>query len=353
MSRKTEVVTAIGTLGCAIGIGFVMQSDDVVELRYGTGNVAPVTTAPLVGEPATAVSQAGTLPAIDSAQLEMKAITLTSADIDVPEPREVGDFVVQALAPAETIDPIAEPEVRANPQADLAQDPESAAECTPLAMAEPAAAAMVAYTLVAPCFAGSHVLLTHEGLTFHEMLSAEGRIDLLIPALTEEVRIEAAFASGDSKTASTHVDTISLYDRVVVQWQGPTGIQIHAREFGASYGEDGHVWSGAARDFTAVAQGRGGFLTVLGDASMADAFLAEVYTFPTALSTTEGAVDLTVETEVTAANCGTEVVAQTFEISGGTAVSAQRMSLAVPNCGAIGDFLVLNNLLQDLTVASK
>jgi hypothetical protein len=146
---------------------------------------------------------------------------------------------------------------------------------------------------------------------------------------------------------------VPLYDRVVVQWRGEAGIQVHAREDGADYGEAGHVWSGAARDVSAVAKGEGGFLTVLGDPDLPNPMQAEVYTFPSAFTESAKDVKLSVEAEVTDRNCGKEIRARAFQYDAGRNVSTQDLTLSVPGCDAVGSFLVLNNLLQDLTVASK
>ncbi|MFK7745059.1 MAG: hypothetical protein AB8B47_08390 [Roseobacter sp.] len=345
MSRKTEIATTACTLGCALGIGFVMQSGEVAEMRYGSGQLSAMTTTPLVGEPAVPVLVTDLSSAMKVDRLDVRRITLTSAKVQIQNKRrDFDEMVISASADSNTttsLRPRLEPEIGNSP------------DCTVTAEAQANAAAMIGLSINAPCFASQAVTIHHEGLNFSQMMSDLGTLDIMLPALTADARVSTTFANGDTITASTNVDSVPLYDRVVVQWQGETGVQIHAREFGADYGDEGHVWSGASRDFSAVAGGRGGFLTSLGDKKLTAPLMAEVYTFPTALSKTEGAVELTVETEVTEANCGTEVRARAIEFSGGTEMSSQILNLAVPNCGAIGNFLVLNNLLQDLTVASK
>ena len=102
-----------------------------------------------------------------------------------------------------------------------------------------------------------------------------------------------------------------------------------------------------------AALGEGGFLTVLGNAGAFAPRLAEVYTFPTATAAREGNIDLTVETEVTAANCGRLIEAQALEIRAEGELRTRDLSLNMPNCDAIGNFLVLNNLMDDLKIAAK
>ena len=139
----------------------------------------------------------------------------------------------------------------------------------------------------------------------------------------------------------------------MVQWIGQSGLQLHARENGADYGEEGHVWAGAARDTAHAALGQGGFLTRLGDARAAEPLLAEVYTFPSGMLQDAAQVALSVEAEVTAENCGKDVEAQTLQVSALGEMRTQDLVLAIPECDARGDFLVLKNLLNDLSIAAN
>ena len=90
-----------------------------------------------------------------------------------------------------------------------------------------------------------------------------------------------------------------------------------------------------------------------GDLDAVEPLVAEVYTFPAEMESREGGVKLTVEAEVIQANCGTEIEAKSFELRGRDQLVTQDLSLAVPDCTALGSFLVLNNLLQDMKVASN
>ena len=346
MSRKTEIMTAACTLGCAVGIGFVMQNGEIAELRYGSGEITAMSTTPVVGKPAVPlrVTDLSIAPEEIEETLDAENITLTSAKIDIlPEPVELRTGVIEVSAPASSID-----DIDAGSH-DIARAP----DCELTARATPTAGAMVDVTLEAPCYSGERVAIRHEEMNFAQNLSATGNLKVTVPALVSDVSISFSFLNGEVITAFADVPSVPLYDRVVLQWQGNIGAQIHAREFGAEYGAEGHVWAGAPRDFTAVVAGAGGFLTSLGDPASPKPMLAEVYTFPSGLAKTEGGVALTVEAEVTDDNCGSELRARTFQYSGGKEISSQHMSLAVPNCSAVGNFLVLNNLLQDLTVARK
>jgi hypothetical protein len=162
-----------------------------------------------------------------------------------------------------------------------------------------------------------------------------------------------AFTNGEGAVAQTVVEELVDFDRVALQWKGSTGFALHALEFGADYGTAGHVWAGASRDMTYAVTGQGGYLSQLGDQAVPDGLLAEVYTFPTGSSMTSGIVDLSVETEVAGNNCGLEIEARSLQTMGGNDIISRDLTLSVPNCDAEGNFLVLNNLLEDLKVASR
>ena len=104
---------------------------------------------------------------------------------------------------------------------------------------------------------------------------------------------------------------------------------------------------------TAAVLGEGGYMTRNGDIEASEPLMAEVYSFPVAKAGQEGDVALSVEAEVSEANCGLEIEAQALELRGDDPVKTQNLTLAVPDCDAVGNFLVLNNLLQDLKVAQN
>lgn len=330
MSYRKEFATAVGTLACAVGIGFVMQSSEVSQKRYGNMvqrlDVHPV-SFPL---------------ASSTALLEVKGITLTAGEFDktVPVP-DADTQVVRILQPISTLEAPSRPQVS------------PLANCEILADASPVAGAMVSLSLTATCLPNERISVYHNGLVFSEVTGGDGTLTLKVPALARDATFIIAFTNGEGAVAKAQVDELEDFERAVVQWRGETGLQIHAFEYGAGFGEEGHVWSEAPRDVTAAVTGKGGFITQLGNPSVQDPLMAEVYSFPSKTADLSGTVQLSVEAEVIEANCGREIEAQAIEISGFVASDTRNMSLSVPTCEARGTFLVLNNLLQDLTVAAR
>ena len=80
--------------------------------------------------------------------------------------------------------------------------------------------------------------------------------------------------------------------------------------------------------------------------------MAQVYTFPSAMAEESGNVELSVEIEVTNSNCGLEIEAQALQVKAGAQPKVQTLDLTMPDCDAVGDFLVLKNLVDDLKVAA-
>jgi hypothetical protein len=340
MSGKTEISTAAVTFACAMGIGFVMQSGEVADLRYGTAQASAVSAAQTVSaEPAPVQPEPEPAAFIsDDSHLNVSAIVLTSAKAETFAPAPAPEK--PQLASLDNVFPL--------PEATAPQQP----DCPVSLTATPGAAAMVRLSLTAPCLPSERVGIFHEGMTFAETISSDGTLDIEVPTLVEDARFTLTLPNGEALQAEASVPSVALYDRIVVQWAGGSGLQIHAREFGAEYGDEGHVWSGAPRDITAIARGEGGFLTRHGDPDASDPMMAEVYTFPGAMTKVAGAITLSIETEVTQSNCGTEVSAQSFEVSAGVGgIETRELLLSIPDCSAIGNFLVLNNPLHDLKIA--
>ncbi len=328
MLRTKEIVTAVGALGCAIAIGFVMQNSETAQELYG--NKTPA-AAPML-------KSAGA----DNALLDVQDITLTSAEFEtgiaLPEPDAE---VITASTPSSTLPEPAMPESAVTPACDIVAD------------ARPVAAAMVDLTMQAACLPNERVTVHHNGMIFTVTTSAEGKVKLKVPALAKEAVFILAFSNGEGAVAQTTVEELEDYDRAVLQWKGNTGFQIHAREFGAAYGAKGHLWEGAPGEIADTVAGSSGVITLHGDMDAAEPLLAEVYSFPKSYSEIAGNIALSVETEVTETNCGLEIEAQTLELQPDGQMKIHNLTLAVPECDAKGSFLVLNNLLQDLKVAGR
>lgn len=318
--KNKEIVTAVGTLSLAVVIGFFMQKSDNAEEFYG-GNAKPAgIETPLKGA---------------SLAPEVSDIRLTSAV--VPTVRSAGGKAISAdhlvlhrQIVTETVRPSSE-------------------TCEIAADAIPAEAGLVTLAINAPCLPDARVVVHHNGLVFAEKTDPEGVINIKAPALTEKAVYILAFANGEGAVVQTTVPSVRDLGRAVLQWRGDVGLELHAREFGADYGSDGHIWHGMDKASVDEAETRGSMIR-LGNANVLRPRMAEVYTYPMNQSAISGTIDLTIETEITFQNCGLDIEAQSIELND-SALKTQEVILSVPDCTAVGSFLVLNNLISDLDVA--
>ncbi|TKZ19352.1 translocase [Shimia litoralis] len=326
------------TFSVAISIGFLMQSGEANSAgRLSQQPASGVTPDLGAATPARLPPEA--LPPLSDVQ-DLSALPML--------PREIGpkaDFPSQPVILTVSRDsPVGMmPEEETTPMLG----------CDVALLAEPEAGAMVRVSLSAPCLMGERVTLHHSDMRFTELVGADGMLTVSIPALTEQAVFIVAFANGEGAVASANVPSLPFYDRVVVQWKGPVGLQLHAREYEADYGSDGHVWRGASRDVSILANGQGGYLTRLGNTQTPDALMAEIYTFPSGTAPLQGHVRLSVEAEVDAVNCSKDVTAQSIQLRSDKPPKLQDFHLTLPDCDAVGEFLVLKNLLEDLTIAQN
>ncbi|WP_147109720.1 hypothetical protein [Tateyamaria sp. syn59] len=327
-----EIATGATTLAIAVGIGFVMQSGEAAQARYGE---AARQMAASDSQPVNSAQSADVL-------LEVQEIELTSATDPAAVPVPQADATVQRVSvPANSDMP------------DKSDVLPRAAGCEIVAGAQAGLAATVSLSLAAPCARNERLTVHHNGMMFTETTDANGNLSLIVPALTEQAVFIMAFSDGDGAVAQVAVPDVAQYKRTTLQWRGRAGFELHAREFGADYGQDGHVWSGVDQDIEGMMSGKNGYIMRLGDTDLAEPLIAEVYTYPSGHSIQSGTIDLSVEAQVTLNNCGIEVEAQSLEIQADGGMKSQDLTLAVPGCEAVGSFLVLNNLVADLKVASN
>lgn len=352
-----------GAFAIAIGIGFVMQQGDSAHLTamYAQADTAvyEIDSLPQVvgrtspSQPmASSVDTAADLQDLLQGQMarfqpnvptvvsglaeQLTGIQMTSSDASV----SMGDVTLSAPKPSF----IPQPVLQAAPT-DI--------DCDPRLSAVSGDAAMIDLDVVAPCHMNARVTLHHEGMMFTIQTDARGMAQVQMPALSSKSVVVAAFADGAGAVADVDAPSLNFFDRVVLQWQGNTGLQIHAFEDGATYNQAGHVWSGQPNRIVNAASGNGGFVKQLGDPFVDNPLLAEVYTFPSGLALDVDSVEMTVEAEVTRQNCERSVSAQTLQYGPDFGLTIKDLTFAIPSCQAIGEFLILNNLLEPVLIAQR
>ena len=338
MYVSKEAVTAIGTIVIAVSIGYVMQSGDTAKMRYGAPQpaTAPAESELTNDEPAPAIPQR-IAPVRESSMLRVDAIQLTSAE---PATNE--------LKIGSRAEPM-RPDAPADPEPAVAADSKT---CDITGVAEPQLAAIVALSVSSPCRPDTAFTVHHQGMMFSMETDAAGEAKIYVPALAQDAVFIVSFDQGEGLIATATVEDVDRYARTVLQWNGDTGFQLHAREFGADYAEDGHIWYGIEQSLTGLVGGQNGFVQRLGQPSGHDGYVAEVYSFPVGYAKHSGLIQITVEAEISDMNCGRNIAAQSLDFENGE-LRTRDLTLSIPPCDAVGDYMVLNNLVADLKVAQR
>lgn len=215
--------------------------------------------------------------------------------------------------------------------------------------AAPMPGALLALEYSAPCAAGAEVAFDHAGLRFTELLDDAGNLSVLLPAMAAEAEVTATLLpDGAVARAQASVPDMAGYHRVSLVWKGGTGLQLHALESGASYGEPGHIWAETPGLPARASLGEGGYLTVLG--ATAGGYAADVYTFPASLP---AAPAISIEAQVLDTTCGMPIAGTYLRARPDGAPEVTELGMVVPGCEAVGEYLVLKNLPQDLTIAGQ
>ena len=370
-----------GTFVCIIATGYFMQAGSNAPKPQASG-VAMASVAPGVQGVSTpvAISDVALTSAANEPPMQQAGTDDGTLQLEEPKGPDAAAALPQLTPPAP--EPTEEAVIRPEPAAPMA-DPMAAPATEPqqeeiAAASEPAAAenfepkrekavtgtceitmsgmeiagALVKLDLDAPCLANERVTLHHAGMMFTETTDAAGKLEVVAPALTKDAEFIASFANGEGSVARVDITSLDLFDRAVVQSDEQSSVGLHALEYGADYEDRGHISAENPGEIADAALGKGGFILTLGNPALDNAKVAQVYTFPASMATETGEVALSVEIEVTNANCGLDLEAQALETRRGGPVTAHSLDLTMPDCDAVGDYLVLKNLVDDLKVAA-
>ncbi len=340
---KKRIIRVLAVLMVAAAAGFVMQNmqkanepPKLARTEFGDEpkaieNLAGVETAPTVAKPPQVVP-AQVVPVVEPAAPQPAPIVMAAAEATLPLPPAM---------------PEAKPKLPTTTTPELA--PLMATDaCAVTLDLIPEANAMIGLTLIAPCHTNERVVLKHGGLAISGLTTANGALFTGIPALEKTALIEVLFSDGQSYDATIDMPEVVDLRRFAVQWQADDAFQLNAFENGAGYNDAGHV-SGADPHLPAAgAPAKGGFLTLLGDSTTENPMLAEVYTFP---ADAKAKPEVVIEAAVTETTCGRELLGETLSSAGGK-IQVTDLTVAMPDCDAVGDYLVLKNLVPDLNIAS-
>lgn len=321
----------------AASAGLSVKPKDVVQTAAGSEAAKPV-------QPAPAESAATILPEAPLTAAKADA----SPEPKVPAPDQPEAPAAKApvdVAPVEVAPPAA-PDAAAETTAPVVEATAKSCDISLLLMPEPSA--MIGVTVLAPCHPDQRLVLRHAGLAVTGQTLATGAAFTSLPALNGKGEIEVYFADGARASAALPMPEVATLRRFGVQWQGDDAFQVHGFEGGATYGDPGHVSAAMPHRPLAGQDATGGFMTLLGDSTVPNPLLAEVYTYPADPAAKPAVV---VEAMVTEKTCGRELIGETLNSFGGETLVTD-LTLAMPDCDAIGDYMVLKNLVLDVNMAA-
>lgn len=316
MKRRLALSTALLAVGLGVIYGMTGREAEPLLQASSPATPAPTAIVPLAAQNVALAEPPAALPAPPVLPAQAKAPTRLAAPPVLT--------AALALTPSEIACPT---------QLDLAVQP----------------LAVLGLALLAPCHASERVVLRHGGLAITAKTSATGSLFLDLPALARDGAVSVLFADGTSASARIALPELVNFRRFGVQWLAGDAFQVHAFEGAADYGSPGDVSRANPQLPQPGVPAKGGFLSLLGDDQVDLPMLAEVYTYP---ASADAPVRLVVEAAVTAQTCGRELLGETLSSEAGAATVTD-LTLAMPDCSAIGDILVLKNLAPDLKIAAN
>jgi len=343
---KLRLITGAAVVAVAGGSGFYMQ------MNKSDAPTAPGALAQVSVAGSLTVADQGPLAPVLPPESETPHVTRAAAQpvfllsgatpiLPVPGKPETGSLTPVS---AELSDAV--PETQATP--DTAQ---ATAACEVGFTANAAPGAMVDLTLEAPCYADQVVDIFHAGTRFTTHLDDRGLVQISVPALEEDAFFNALFTDGRTEATDILMLTAQDYQRFALFWKGETGFALYALENGAEYGEPGMVSAEQPYDAQRAIAGEGGFFSSLGEET--GAYHTVVYSWPVRLGDSGPAPELNIEAEVLQTTCATEITATLLATGATQAPKTSPLFMDVPDCAAVGQYLVLSNPALPVRIAAN
>lgn len=213
--------------------------------------------------------------------------------------------------------------------------------------------AVIEADILAACKPYQMVTIQHAGLAFSLLTDAQGAAHTSLPALEASADVTVMFADGSQATSSLTIRDIDNVLRVGVSWSNGMNLDLQAIEFGAAAGSEGRVNAAAPRDYRTSRIKGGGYLTQLGDPTIADGKLAEVYTIPVAHDQQRGTIALSIILDNPATVCGQSILAKTVRSHEGQSPGIRSVRFTVPACGNLSSTMELPGAVNDLRLAGR
>lgn len=218
--------------------------------------------------------------------------------------------------------------------------------CRPTEMAVTADKnAMLQVVLDAPCHENTPVTLSHAGLDMTMRTDMKGHLAATIPAFDPTGRVSASVGPDEKLVAGAAVAGLDKISRLAVVSPAEQRLALNVYENGAKPGAAGHLTT--LHPFNPKSK-RGGHIYSLGDSSVGDGYVTEIYQFSRKLKDVQMEISADASPDV----CGATVNGRMVEITRG-ALDSHDLELAMPPCDGLGGKLVMALTPgENLTVAS-
>ncbi len=140
------------------------------------------------------------------------------------------------------------------------RQPAQPCEILPTLTLDPEPGGVTEVIVDAPCQAGTVAELAYDGLRFGIALDSAGVGSVRAFGLQEAAEALVRFADRSETGFLITFDDLDRIERVVLLWEAPVSLELHAFEFGARPTDPGHVGPGRARSFDEARRRGGGFL---------------------------------------------------------------------------------------------
>ena len=185
--------------------------------------------------------------------------------VDARDPRATAD----ASQPAATAVAPTRLAVAASAPRDPVATAPTASPCEPAKIAsEPLDGGRMLVRVGTPCRAEQSIRFGYGGASVVRKLDGAGRLELTLDLFAGTASpIEIVFEDGTSRELPARASDLDKLEKIALIWRAPVDLDLHAFEYGATFGQPGHVWAEApssalaAREQVAAGRRGRGFLS--------------------------------------------------------------------------------------------
>ncbi len=208
--------------------------------------------------------------------------------------------------------------------------------------------ARVKLQIMAPCHPETIVTIEHAGLRFRERLDKDGTLAVIIPAFVQFSKFDITLRDGLRATTGAYIVGLSSLNRTGFSAAGAINAILRAHD---SSTPGGIISRAQPRTYKHALLSGGGYLTILGDSTLPNPQIAQIYTHPN--NDNQKLVRLEILANRNKSNCAGGIDLQTARHSPILGPSKRHIRVNLTDCDTENGSLVLKNLLKDMRMAQN